>query len=81
MAYAAVTALFSHRPDPRKAALLAYAQISRALNEGALLPLLEQEAETIGALMDEAAKADDLRRQVKNLEWNLNRIKGKSDGD
>lgn len=81
MAYAAITAFFGHRPDPRQAALLAYAQISRALNEGTLLALLQQEAEAIAALMDEAAKADDLRRQIKNLEWNLNRIKGKSDGD
>jgi hypothetical protein len=81
MGYGALTAFLKPRPDAKRVALLAYAEISRALNEGTLLALLEREAETIGALMEKVDEADDLRRQIKNLEWNLNRIKGKSDGD
>jgi hypothetical protein len=81
MGYGALTAFLKPRPDTKRAAMLAYAEISRALNEGTLLALLEREAKTIGALMEKVDEADDLRRQIKNLEWNLNRIKGKSDGD
>lgn len=72
MAYTALTAfLEGKRPSPKEAARLAADAINKALADGTLLAMLEQEAEKVGALMDKADRVDDLERQIKNLEWKL----------
>lgn len=75
MGYTALTAFLEFKPDLDKAAQLAYAEIVQAYEENRLLGLLRQEAETVAALMEKADRVDGLERQVRNLEWNLARVK------
>lgn len=75
MGYTALTAFMEgKRSSSKEIAAIAFDAINKAIADGNLLSLLEQDAEQIAALMDKADRVDDLERQVKNLEWNLGRL-------